>query len=283
MAEITVKRGYLYGALVTIALMLIGYLANALVEPMLSSRFLWPDNLFLMLVVFSLGIFFGAVLKNKFVAQISALAFQIPSLLTLVIVGSVMFVFPDGFKQDWLQVIFSVPALLLSVYVFFVFGIGILSRLKHLKKEWSELVLLATILLFVFTAVVGDQDYTVLKMKVGADRAIYEGQSADGRFLRVPFAVKVLSDSIVLTTQKDSVEQVSLRMYNTVTDFNDINLKKLDIHKLQGWKVFLNHTQSLPEKEAAVVSLFLVYDHWLELKYASVILMMLGLFLKIKY
>ncbi len=282
MEEASTKEGYLYGTLTTIGLLVIGYAINSLIGHLVNSRLLWPGNLYFILVIMVLGMTIGLISNGKLIKRISSVAFQVPSISVLIVFGGVLFVNPEGFDSGFLQVLFTMPALLLSIYIYFTFGLGLITKLRTLKQNWAGLSVLISLLLFVFVTIVGAQDYYVLDMKVGTDRAIFEAQNKEGRYFRLPFAVKVLG-SIPVNVQPGSVEQLDARVYTTVSKFEDITLGKLKSHKLKGWKIYLNTHQKIQEISSGIVDLRLVFDRWLELKYVSLILLLVSLFLKMKY
>ncbi len=282
MEEASAKEGYLYGILTTIGLLVIGYVTNSLIGHLINSRLLWPGNLYFILVIMVLGMTIGLISNGKLIKRISSVAFQVPSISVLIVFGGVLFVKPEGFDNEFLQVLFTMPVLLLSIYIYFTISLGLISKLRNLKQTWAELSVLITLLLFVFVTIVGVRDYYVLDMKVGTDRAIFEAQNKEGRYFRLPFAVKVLN-SIPVNVQPDSVEQLDVRVYTTVSKFEDITLSTLKSHKLKGWKIYLNTHQKTQEISSGVVDLRLVFDRWFELKYISLILLLVSLFLKMKY
>ena len=283
MGEASTKRGYLYGILLATGLLIIGYAANSVIGHLAISRLLWPGNLYLVLILIGLGIAVGLVSNSEIVNRISSLEYQIPSIVILILLGGVSFLQPEGFSDGFLQVVYRTPVILLSGFIYFSVGLSLLKRVKQLKKSWPILGVLSASMLFVFVSVLGVHDYYMLDMKVGPDRAIFTAQNEDGRFLRVPFAIKVLNDSILLGAQSDSLNKVNVRVFNTVSDFEDVTITSIESYKIKGWKIGLDEQELIQAKTSGLVDLKLEFDRWLELRYVSVFLLMISLFLKIKY
>jgi len=283
MDETSLKGGYLFGALITFGILLAGFLLNPLVGFLLESRFIWPNNMILMLVIVIVGIAVSFISSGSITKRLSSLKVQLPAIVVLLVVSSVLLVSPVAFNNEIIKDLLSIPSVLLCVYVFFSFGLVLVTRLKDIKKYWLTLLIHSSLLLFILFTVVGYRDYYVLKMKVGPERAIFEANNAKGRAYKVPFAIKALKDTSGLQSTLITNQNVEVRVYETVSKYEDVRLSTTDDYRLKGWIITLSSLQEEARIDVGIYDLCLVFDRWWEFKLASLVLLVVGLIVKIKY
>ncbi|WP_439183671.1 hypothetical protein [Carboxylicivirga taeanensis] len=281
MDDLSNMRGYLRGILVTLGLLLLGYILNPLLGTLKIVQLTWPHNLYFMALIGAIGLAVGIISDSNPVKILVSKTMLVPASLCIGVFGVLLFVQPQGYDSIVMNRLLETPVLFLSAFVFFAGGAYIGSNAGRWRHEWSGIMLVLTMLLFVFSTVVGQHDYYDLKMRIGTDRALFEAEDAAGVFYRLPFAVKLLSDDAQLEAGGDGAEETLVRVFNTVSDYKDVSLA--NGFQTKGWEVSLMDAAILNETTVELADVNLVFDRWIELKYISLVLLLISLAVKIKF
>jgi len=191
------KKGtiWLAGILITLLLLAMGLLFDSVVGQFSWFKSTWPQNLYFYLVLLVIGMAVGIISENVFIKQLASFQAFISSLIVLAIIGVALIFDPLAGKIPFLSNVNGLSATLLLMYVVVISGVVIILIGKKYSGWKKILAILPLIgyLVFVMATVNGQYDYYHLKMIIGKDRAIFEGQNHDGRTLRTPFALKLMN------------------------------------------------------------------------------------------
>ncbi|MCG8581610.1 MAG: hypothetical protein MI866_16915 [Bacteroidales bacterium] len=273
MDEKSIRRGYLTGILVMAGIILIGYFLNSIIGILGLVSMIWPQNLYFIVLLTGIGLTLGLMSKslNKTVTDVRIL---LPSVIALGILATIVLIKPNGLENGIVSRLLATPALFLSVFVFVGAGAFISAKLRSFKKNWSQILALGAFLLFCYATVVSQHDYYQLSMRIGVERTLFEAEDDNGKYYRLPFAVKLMPN-------EDGLSKSMVRIFNTVDDFMDVRLSSADNYRLKGWDIRLNENSDASSSEQ--VDLKLVFDRWIELKYISCGLLIISLLIRLKY
>ncbi|MCU4175182.1 hypothetical protein [Carboxylicivirga sp. N1Y90] len=73
-----------------------------------------------------------------------------------------------------------------------------------------------------------------------------------------------------------------IRVFETVTNYTDYEIKQDEVLKLKGWSIAVAGIDERYGSQTPVVDLLLIFDRWIELKYIGFALLLIGLFFRIK-
>ncbi|TRX71915.1 hypothetical protein [Carboxylicivirga sp. M1479] len=280
MEEISIKREYLKGTLILVAIVLLGLFLNSTIGLFGFVKMLWPQNLIVISIALVLGLCIGFIANSQRLWFFKSVAFILPTLMFLMVIGAWLMLHPDAVGKEWLSPLLQVPAFLAAVYVFLSSGIYVALNVSSFKNRWSSIVLSLVSLVFIFGTVVGKNDYYQLAMRIGSERAIFEANEVDGdEYYQLPFAVKLIT-SIVDESIESQISKASVRVFNTVEDFEDVELSLDNNFKIKGWVIALSQTQYYGSVADDLVDIDLVFDRWIELKYFSLGFLLIGLILR---
>ncbi len=282
MENASIQRGYFKGILITLALLLIGYVLNPILGSLKFIQLSWPQNLYFVLLISAIGIAVGVISDSEQIKSLAGKGVLLPAGLCLFVIGGVSFISPVNVHSVFVQQLLTTPAMLLAIFVFWAGGFYIGQNSQHLKKKWSGILLVIGILTFSFATVVGQYDYYKLAMRIGTDRALFDAENYSGRSYRLPFAVKLL-ENLGADDEGVGKQQFVIRFFNTVEDYADVTLKATDSYHLKGWVIRLKAGEVLDDGSAQLIDLDLVFDRWIELKYISLGILLLGVGLKLKF
>ncbi|MBS2211092.1 hypothetical protein KEM09_06755 [Carboxylicivirga mesophila] len=283
MDDLSIKRGYLSGILITIGLLLIGYFLSPVLSTLGIVQLVWPQNLYFILLVGAIGLAVGIISDSAKVKFVGGKEVLLPVGIAVAIFGIVILIRPDGLEISLINRLLTVPAMLLAVFAFFAGGVFLGVNSRQFKAKWSAFALVIATLVFVFSTVVGQHDYYNLSMRIGADRALFEAEAETGQFYRLPFAVKLLGNEGGEESVVSESGEIKVRFFDTVSEYTDVVMGTDDVHNLKGWVVKRINTPVISEDSAELIDLSLVFDRWVELKYISLGLLLLCLGLKIKF
>ncbi|MBR8536242.1 hypothetical protein KDU71_11790 [Carboxylicivirga sediminis] len=283
MDDLSIKRGYLPGILISFGLLLIGYFLNPVLSTLGIAQLVWPQNLYFILLVAAIGLAVGIISDSEKVKFIGSKEILLPICIVAVFLGIQILIRPDGFEVSFVNRLRAVPAMLLAICAFFAGGVFIGLNSRQFKAKWSSLLIVIATLVFVFSTVVGQHDYYNLSMRTGADRALFEAEAESGKFYRLPFAVKLLGNEGVDESVISESGEIKVRFFDTVSEYTDVVMGTDDVYNLKGWVVKRINTPVISEDSAELIDLSLVFDRWVELKYISLGLLLLSLGLKIKF
>ena len=234
----------------------------------------WPSNLYLVLVVSTIGFVIGLIADKLKVVDENV---QLPLWMAAFIGGVIVMLFPGSANNELLKNIFLLPALFLALLVFALGAMYIGAHVKNIKSYWSRLLFTISILVFTFATLSGNRDYYDLSMRVGEDRALFEAYDSNGQPYRLPFAIKLIN-------QFDEDSKIAvIRIFDTVTDYVDVDISMVDDHKTKGWIISLKGDNSTVLKSGGLLDVSLLFDRWVELKYISLVLLLIAFVITLKY
>lgn len=380
---------WLSGIFITLLLLAIGFLFDSTFGQLSLFRIQWPTNIYLYLILVVIGVSIGSISRNEFIKQLASISTMLPSMTVLFISGILLLIYPLGDKVPFFSYINGFPLFLLLVYVVLVSGIFISINFKTFKglKKVVVFIPLFGYLLFVLATVNGQNDYYKMNMRIGKDRAIFEGENYDGKMLRTPFALKLLDFalpnevveialrgqeqdyklnilqsanvqdgetlrlgeytikvdnyfpyaikgedgfvmkdtttsvhaayisvldkagvvlnegwigtgnksymplflevdgemklSLLFSSQQSNIAQV--RLFETPSKYSDYSLNREESFTFKGWNISIKGFDPRIEGEGQLVDLDLIFDRWLEIKYAGLAIFILGLLALIKF
>lgn len=275
MDENSKGRGYLTGILVMLGILLIGYVLNPIVGVLGIVRLIWPQNLYFIALLMTTGVAIG-LLSESAGKKATNSSFMMPSFLALGICAFLVFVWPNGVENVIINKVLTTPALILSVFVYLNGGIYVAVKMRNFRKSWAKVLLLFTFLAFTYSTVVSQHDYYHLSMRIGEERALFEAEAEDGKFYRLPFAVKLLPGD-------ENSKECLVRFFSTVQDFSDVSLNGENNYRLKGWDVRLKNVSDVTVDSSKLVDLQLIFDRWIELKFISLGLLIISLIIRLKY
>lgn len=88
--------------------------------------------------------------------------------------------------------------------------------------------------------------------------------------------------SLVLKLPLTTNYTAKIRVFETVTNYQDYEIKQNEVLKLKGWSIAVAGIDERYGSQTPVVDLKLVFDRWIELKYIGFALLLIGLFFRIK-
>lgn len=283
MEDISIKRGYLTGILITLGLLVVGYAIDPVVGTLKMMQLTWPQNLFFIMLISAIGLAIGVISDSEAIKRLTGSQTLVPMGIVLTMLGVTLLVNPHGFDVSFLDKLFSTPIMLLATVTSLLGGAYIGRSCRSFKSHWSGCLLVLAVLVFAFSTIVGQHDFYNLSMRIGTDRALFEAEGENGLYYRLPFAVKLLPGEV----SEDGINKVSeatmIRFFDTVSEYEDVVMGTENDYRLKGWVVKLVDKETLGEDAKEFVDLNLVFDRWIELKYISLGLLLLSLIIKLKF
>ncbi|WP_430809812.1 MULTISPECIES: hypothetical protein [unclassified Carboxylicivirga] len=268
------------GIIVALCILVLGYVLNPFFGAVGLARLSWPNNLYLLILMVAIGLIVGFVYRSPLLNWM-ARGYFVTTLSGILGLGALtVFIWPSGVTNSVVQELLMTPFFLLLVIVYFIGGIYFARNIVQIKHRWTRLLMLIALLGFSYSTVASQRDYYSLNMRIGSERALFEADDAYGSYYRLPFAIKLLADEEV--TSKNTEEQV-IRFFKTVSDYEDVRMAANDEYRLKGWKVKISSDQPGVLQEKKLVDLDLVFDRWMELKYISLLVLLVALLLRVKY
>lgn len=198
---------WLSGILLALLLMAIGLLLNNVLGGLSMFKPSWPNNVYVYSIVLLIGLAIGVLSDKEWVKQVASLPTMIPSFLILFVSGVLLMIYPLGQGLPYFSLVVNLPLFLLMVFAILVLGVFIAKKFKAYKGiEKLRFLPLLGLMLFIIASIGGQYDYYQMDMRIGKDRAIFEGLNHDGIAYRTPFALKLLD----IALPDDQVE-VALR------------------------------------------------------------------------
>ncbi len=230
-------RYFLSGLLIALLILALGFLADSVFGQLAWFKTQWPNNVYFYSVLLIIGIAVGAISNGNFIKQLASFKALLPSAIILFVSGLLIMIMPLGQGIPYFSHINGLPLVFLLFYFFFFAGVHLsfnFLKLKGLRK--LSVIGLLGMLVFLFASINGQNDYFVMKMRTGKNRAIFEASNHDGRVLRTPFALKFLELS--LPKEEVEIQIIGTEKENKVDMQGD--LKKGDKFTINGWIVNLN-------------------------------------------
>ncbi len=275
MDEISKLRGYLWGVLIMLGIVLVGYALNPVIGVLGIVQLVWPQNLYFVVLLAGVGMALG-MLSESVRLKATNIGLILPSFMALGALALIVFIWPNGIGSLFINILLATPGFFLFVFVFLSGGAFIASKLSSLKKSWAPIVVMLSFLLFCYSTVVTQRDYYQLSMRIGEERALFEAEDTDGKFYRLPFAIKLLP-------VEDGIDKTMVRLFNTVQDFKDVAIDNETDYRLKGWVIGLKKQVDEVVEMNRLVDLSLVFDRWIELKYISLGLLIVSLLIRLRY
>jgi cation transporter-like permease len=275
MDEKSNRRGYQIGILIMMGILLFGYASNSIVEALGIVKMHWPQNLYFIILLSAIGVTLG-IMSDSVSNKVTNIKVLLPSIIVLGSLAVLVFLKPNGYESIILNKLLATPALFLSVYIFVTGAAFVSAKLRFIKQTWANVLTMLTFLLFSYSTIIAQQDYYKLSMQIGEERALFEAEDDEGKFYRLPFAVKLLSS-------EEGVGTTMVRLFNTVEDFKDVALRGDNDYRLKGWIIKLEDESSNENEKYRLVGLNLVFDRWIELKYISLGLLIVCLIIRLKF
>ncbi|GEM_PF-3998821 len=282
MEETSNRKGYLWGILLTLAILIIGYLINPVFGVLNLVKISWPTNLYFISLLLGIGIATGLISNSDRAKYVFSWAIILPVVTCLILFGGVILIWPDRVDHQFYQRMLSTPLFLIFVFSFYVTGAFIGLHIKELASVWRQVIFLLVALLFSFSTAVGQYDYYNLSVKIGPDRALFEAQDDVGKSYRIPFAIKLLNINRNTNEIVSELSSAQIRLFETVDDFEDVILNRNDNYRIKGWSINLIDPNSESEVNPELLDLSLVFDRWIELKWISLILLLISFVLLIR-
>ena len=277
------KKGYLKGLLFALTVMVLGLVLNPLIGALSLAKLIWPQNLYFIIVLLVFGLAIGAISNSSLIRVVTESSFVSVLLLVLTVFSLGIFFMPDINSYALVLEYLSTPLFLLVVFAYLIGGAFVVCTVKFWRQKWSQILIVFAVLLFCFSTVASRYDYYNLSMRIGNDRALFEAEDANGKYYRLPFAVKLLVNNESSKSQGVSPASSIVRIFNTVSDYEDVTFSDDTQFRTKGWVINKDkHTkQDALQKEQAVLRL--IFDRWIELKYISLVLLVVSLLLRIRY
>ncbi|WP_430816239.1 hypothetical protein [Carboxylicivirga sp. RSCT41] len=272
MDEKSNRRGYLFGILVAVGIVVIGYILNPIIGILGIVNLLWPQNLYFVLLLAGIGMVLG-LMSESVTKKVTNHKMLLPSVVALGILAVFVLLKPNGFDSIIMNKMLATPALLLSIVVFVAGGAFVSAKLRFFKNNWSQILSMIAFLLFSYSTVVSQHDYYRLSMRIGTDRTLFEAEDSNGKYYRLPFAVKLLPEV-------EGGSETLVRFFKTVDDFIDVNMNSTGNYRLKGWDI---RKDNASEVNSGHIDLKLIFDRWIELKYISLGLLIISLIIRLKY
>ena len=283
MDVVSKQRRFSNGVLISLGILLIGYLLNPIIGTIGLVRLVWPQNLYFLLILSTLGLCIGIISDSGFIKRITDGSFVTAAGSVLFVLALHIFIWPERAAGVIPISLFETPALFLSVFLSIVVGAYIGKSLAEFKKDWSGVLVVVALLLFCYSTVMAQRDYYKLSMRIGEDRALFEAEDDSGKYYRLPFAVKLLANNENPNIQNEIGIEAKVRFFNTVSDYKDVLLNDCNNYRLKGWVISKKNESGRNADQLKLADLSLVFDRWIELKYISLGLLIVSLLLRFKY